>query len=244
MLTLAHPYVIAGSGPESRSKSPAPGAYDAQEKETLSARSAKTFNTSASTGKASFGTFTKRDEKRGSVGADVMYSVDNPGVNSGKAENLASKAKRSFNREVSAGRSSFNSSSNREKSSKKETTRGGPGEHDYSHLYQCGNSTPMTSSFMSAQPLGGHIRKSDTPGVGSYSPATNSLEIKSASRNGGAGFAGTTSREKKTNVSATGEHVGPGSYELQAGSIEKRLAAKINPRSPGFGSSSARDKED
>ena len=76
------------AGPGGRSMSPSPGAYDAAQSETLSARSGKSFNTSASMGKASFGTFSKRDKKLGaSEGGDPgAYTVENPGVNSGKAE--------------------------------------------------------------------------------------------------------------------------------------------------------------
>ena len=52
--------------------------------ETLSARTRRSFNTSASGGRASFGTFTKRGEGRKQEGGDPgLYSVESPGVHTG-----------------------------------------------------------------------------------------------------------------------------------------------------------------
>ena len=94
---------------------------------------------------------------------------------------------------------------------------------------------------MSASPLGGHIRKSDTPGVGEYN-AYDGLLSKSASKSGVSPmFAGSSGTRGSNKTSATGTHVGPGSYELEGNSIHQKMAKRINPRSPGFGSSSVRN---
>jgi len=232
------------SGPGSRSGSPAPGAYDAALQETLSARTMRSFNTSASGGKASFGTLTKRGDNGPQQGGDPgQYNVETPGVHTGKAETLSSRSRRSFNRDVGRGRGSFNSTSARSSTPPPRSTRGGPGEHDFAHLYSCGNaSTQVTSSFMSAMPLGGHVRKSHTPGVGEYEP--NQVAAKSFSREGSSMFAGSLKSRSVSSFSTTGEHVGPGSYELQSGSIEKRMNQTSNPRLPAFGSSSVRSSPD
>ena len=241
-LTLKRaPPLTTGNGPGSRSNSPAPGAYEVDHGQTVSARTKRTFNTTASGGKGSFGAFSKRDglAKR-DAGADVMYTVDTPGVNTGKAETIGSRSARSFNRDVNSGKGSFNSTSARSKSPAARSARGGPGENDCSHMFSCGSSgsVHVTSSFMSAQPLGGHIRKSDTPGVGEYEP--NMVASKSFGSAGSAMFAGSLKRGSAANRSATGEHIGPGSYELDKDSLQTKLEGLINPRLPGFGSSSKR----
>ena len=241
MTILRCPNARPGVGPGSRSSSPSPGAYDAAHGETLSARTRRTFNTSASGGKASFGTFTKRDDKSKSGGGDPgLYTVETPGVHTGKAETLSSRSRRSFNRDVNQGRGSFNSTSARSNTPPARSARGGPGEHDYMHMYSCGSpaSTQVTSSFLSAMPLGGHVRKSDTPGVGEYEP--NNVEGFNASKSGMSMFAGSLKSRSVSSRSATGDHVGPGSYELEQRSIRKQMEASTNPRLPAFGSSSMR----
>ena len=221
--------------------SPSPGAYDAAQSETLSARSGKSFNTSASMGKASFGTFSKRDKKLGaSEGGDPgAYTVENPGVNSGKAETIESRSRRSFNRDVSAGKGSFSSNSQRSGKAAASSQKGGPGEYDCSHLYSCGSSAQITSSFMSSTPLGGHVRKSETPGAGEYSP--QQVEGGSARKGGGtSAFAGSTQSRGASGFSATGANVGPGSYEVEQSSLYQQMLTKTNSRLPAFGSSSVR----
>ena len=94
---------------------------------------------------------------------------------------------------------------------------------------------------MSAVPLGGHIRKSDTPGVGEYEPSDKErFSPKSFTKEGSYMFAGTAKGRGSAATTTTGEHVGPGSYELKAGSIAARMNTSVNPRLPGFGSSSVR----
>ena len=230
----------AGDGAGNRSRSPAPGAYDAALKDTLSERTQRTFNSVASGGKASFGTFTQRGDSRkaSEAGDPGLYTVDNPGVNTGRAESISARAKRSFNKDVGAGRGSFNSTSSRSKSPSAQSARGGPGEYDSSHLFSCASSKGMTSSFASATPLGGHVRKSDTPGVGEYEPRqANGYHSK---RDGSSAFSGSNKSRSLNANSTTGEHVGPGSYESDQKSLQNQLAAKINPRLPAFGSSSVR----
>ena len=232
------------AGPGSRSTSPAPGAYDASMTETLSARSVRSFNTSASMGKASFGTFVPRLHKgREQEGGDPgSYTLESPGVHSGKAETIQSRSKRSFNRDVGRGKGSFNSSSARSKTPDARSARGGPGENDYSHLYSCGSgasSARGSSSFLSAQPLGGHIRKNDNPGVGEYNPH-DGMFSKSTSKSGSPMFAGSASSRGVNSNSTTGEHVGPGSYELEGNSMNQKMLKAKNPRLPGFNSSSVR----
>ena len=119
------------------------------------------------------------------------------------------------------------------------SAKGGPGEYDFAHLYSTGNSsTQVTSSFRSSQPLGAHVRKSDTPGVGSYDPHGMGEQTKSASSS--PMFAGSNKSRSVSSFSTTGEHVGPGSYELEQGSINSRMLATKNERLPGFLSSSVR----
>jgi len=229
--------------PASRAGGPAPGAYDAAVNETVEARSARSFNTTASAGHANFGSNTTRDTKRGSdVGTDKQYTVETPGVHTGKAETISSRSHRSMNRDIGQGKGMFLSHSKRSSTPPPRSTRGGPGEHDYTHMYACGSSRQAaTSSFMSAVPLSGHIRRSETPGVGEYNPSDKErFQKKSFTKEGSYMFVGSARGRSSTASTATGEHVGPGSYELGAGSIEAKLAGNVNPRSPGFGSSSVR----
>lgn len=241
-----HGLLFAGASPGGRANSPAPGTYDVALQETLSARSMRSFNTSASGGNASFGTLTKRSNSKVHQGGDPgQYTVDNPGVHTGKAESISSRSRRSFNRDVGRGRGSFNSTMARSSTPPPRSARGGPGEHDYSHLYTCGNATTrVTSSFLSAVPLGGHVRKSDTPGVGEYDPDHVDGAARSVSKAGSSMFAGSIKSRAVSSYSTTGEHVGPGSYELQQSSIEERMKQSNNPRLPAFGSSAVRSSPD
>jgi len=91
-------------------------------------------------------------------------------------------------------------------------------------------------------PLGGHVRKSHTPGVGEYEP--NQVASKSFSREGSSMFAGSLKSRSGSSFSTTGEHVGPGSYEQEQKSIETRMKQSSNPRLPAFASSSVRASPD
>ena len=191
----------------------------------------------------------------GSLGDPGKYNIDHEGVNLGKAEAMCHKSKRSFNSEANKGRGSFNSTTPRPSSAPpRKPTRGGPGEHDYSHMYACGrDSSPMTSSFRSSTPLGGHVRRSTTPGVGSYDPheaqgspdVLSSRSAKSYSRDGSSMFAGVgVNQRMKMSSSTTSKDVGPGSYESDFGTVLREVVEKHNPRLPPFASSSAQRTED
>jgi hypothetical protein len=58
----------------------------------------------------------------------------------------------------------------------------------FQHLYKMGSrhsSTRVSSSFLSSVPNGQHVRKSDTPGAGSYDPHDSSVRLhNSVSRDG------------------------------------------------------------
>ena len=215
-----------------RLRTPGPGAYESPAYMSIGGRL-------GSRPTASFASNSKRtDRSRSASSEHAFYTVDKPGVHSGKAEDLSSRSKRSFNRVVSAGKSSFSSTSHRSSSVPPRSARGGPGSYDSSHLYSCGlHSTQMTSSFLSAQPLGGHVRKSITPGVGEYDIDPDALATTSTKKNGPGSFSNAV---KPSRPPTTSENVGPGSYELSGDSIENRMIRKSNPRQPGFGSSSVR----
>ena len=235
------------ASPGSRGGAPSPGAYDAAANETVYARSARSFNTSASAGQANFGSNSNRSSESKRDGIDPgATTVENPGVHTGKAESISARSRRSFNRDINSGKGSFSSLSKRSSTPPARSARGGPGEHDYSHLYSCGHgTTQVTSSFMSAMPLGGHIRKSDTPGVGEYEPNDDErFHTKSLSKEGMSMFAGSLKRGGSASRTTTGEHIGPGSYDLDHRSINHAVASKVNPRLPGFGSSSIRSGPD
>ena len=232
-------------GAGSRNMSPSPGSYDAALNQTLEARTKRSFNTSASMGKSSFGSFVPRLEKgKAAEGGDPgAYSIENQGVHSGKAESISSRSQRSFNRDVGRGRGSFCSTSERSKTPDARSQRGGPGENDYSHLYATGKGSQSargSSNFLSSVPLGGHIRKSDTPGVGEYNADTSLLSKSQSARGSSPMFAGSPMSRGVSSHSATGTHVGPGSYELEGNSIASKAIKARNPRLPGFNSSSVR----
>jgi len=222
-----------------RFRTPGPGAYDVPSHRSIGGSPDRRPS-------ASFASSTTRANKVGSSGDPGAYDVEHCGVHAGKKEPISARSRRSFNRDVNTGKGSFNSLSSRSTSAPPRSARGGPGEHDYSHLYSCGHgTTQVTSSFMSAMPLGGHIRKSDTPGVGEYEPNDDErFHTKSLSKEGMSMFAGSLKRGGSASRTTTGEHIGPGSYDLDHRSINHAVASKINPRLPGFGSSSIRNGPD
>jgi len=247
----------SASGAANVNVSLGPGTYDPDAGMTMIDASARTFNKSASSGSANFGTNSRREGMRVADGVDPgMYDLETEGVHLGNKEAMSHKTKRSFNTEAHKGRGSFNSTTPRPSSAPpKKPTRGGPGEHDYSHMYTCGkNSVGMSSAFRSSSPLGGHVRKSTTPGVGSYEPNDaqtqrqnlSSQSAKSFSKDGSSMFAGVgvTSRSRSSNSAATGKDVGPGTYASDQGTILREAVEKHNPRLPAFGSSSTRQGPD
>lgn len=115
--------------------------------------------------------FASNVEQRRSIISDM---AGDPGSYDARVlEDLGLKSKRSFNILTAAhGKASFNSRSTAwPRSARRATEPRGPGEYDHQHMYACGRpgaSVQVRSSFKSDLPLGGHIRKSITPGVGSY----------------------------------------------------------------------------
>ena len=220
-----------------RFRTPGPGAYDIPSHLSIGASiDCKPTSTFASNSSRS-------SRSTGASGGDPgAYDIERGGVHMGKKEPLSSRSRRSHNREIHQGKGSFTSHARRSTSAPPRSMRGGPGEHDYSHLFSCGrNSQQVTSAFMSSVPLGGHVRNSDTPGVGEYD--TNDKErfqSKSFTKQGSHMFAGAAKSRSLAANSATGKDIGPGSYELSSGSIEQRMAKTTNTRLPGFGSSSVR----
>ena len=177
------------------------------------------------------------------TGDPGAYDLERGGVHLGKNEVMSARSRRSFNRDINQGKGSFNSVSKRSSTPPPRSRRGGPGEHDYSHLYSCGHAaTQVTSSFLSASPLAGHIRRSDTPGIGEYDP-NDKIRFQSkqfSTAGASAVFTGATKSRSASGATTTGEHIGPGSYDLDHGSIEHRANTSTNPRLPGFLSSSVR----
>jgi hypothetical protein len=126
------------------------------------------------------------------------------------------------------------------------------GSYDYSHLYGCargdtkfGPVTPVHSPFISALPLGGHVRYSRNPGVGDYNaePSAGYVRRKSNySKRGSSVFADQMRQHplhEEGNPSQTPEDVGPGKYNDFVGMRDRSLA-RANPKLPPFNSSSQR----
>jgi len=229
-----------------RFRTPGPGSYENPSFLTISG------GKSAGAGAAFNSGSTRSGMLAASSGDPGSYDLDHVGVHMGSKEPMGAKTARSFNREANRGRASFNSSTPRSTSAPRLRARGGPGEHDYSHMYSCGKAGQgMTSSFRSSSPLAGHIRKSSTPGVGSYDPhkgqsqesLLSSQSAKSMSKDGSSMFAGVGPARIVKGSGMTGDHVGPGSYELDASSLKRSMQDKLNPRLPAFGSSNPRPDE-
>ena len=155
---------------------PGPGSYDVGANTMDSARS---FNRSHRAGAGSFNSSeqrfaaTSRANKLSSPCAPGQYSVDeNAGVHAGAKEPLAHRASRSNNKNGSQGRAGFNSTAPRPATMPGQgNATGGPGSYDVGHLYTTGGestSVAVSSSFKSAAPAHTHVRKSATPGVGTY----------------------------------------------------------------------------
>ena len=250
--------VVGGVTTEGKSK-PGPGTYSADGSglidETVGARSHRSFNEGAQKGASSFNTRQGRVVRQPlKATAAVDYTIDHGGVNLGKSEPLAHAARRSFNVGVKEGRASFDSRVKRPHSAPTASARGGPGEQDFSHLYRIGATAASkgpSSSFRSKTPLGGHVRKSDTPGVGRYDPKPQ-YAVGGGATSGGnepgkksAVFASTTASARTSPARSTsGPNVGPGTYDAAAHTLQRELEKKRNPRLPGFGSSAARDPDD
>jgi len=173
-------------------------------------------------------------------------------------EDMAPKSRTSFNRPTTeCGDGSFTTrDAARPHSTPARSQRRGPGEYDYQHIYACGRpvngSVKIRSSFQSELPLGGHVRKSLTPGVGTYYPHASPDHVQarsmvkpfhSYSARGSSMFAGAGPRSRTSLsdelASRTAKSIGPGAYDLSPGSIQAKIA-KSNKRLPGFGASAPR----
>jgi len=224
---------------------PPPGSYDdGVSREDLGHKSARSFNSPASQGRASFWTSQTRQGLLENDSGD-------PGQYPHAADDFttAVRSRRTHNWKNREGNAQFNARTPRgdgvnHVGSTQDLPGCGPQEHTYDHLFACGQPcTPLTSAFKSALPLGGHIRKMDTPGVGDYEPEECCVD-KSFSKRGSSMFA-TDSIQHPLNESelftqTTDEKIGPGTYEQLDRSIRKKVQDKLNPRLPPFASSAAR----
>lgn len=198
----------------------------------------------------------------GDPGAHSAINVN--GVHNGSKETLGCRTKRSYNKDSSKGASSFMTKSPRE-SGVSQTPRsasaprgsvrhGDPGAYDYSHLFGLSNPRALTpratGQFRSTTDLGGHVRKSCTPGIGEYETGTSLLRSNhNLSRLGTSVFAGPAAKERVGIVArrSTSVQNGPGRYDLELdgdgrGSIKAKMMARrqASKSSPAFGSSSRR----
>ena len=199
-------------------------------------------------------------QRMGDPGAHSSGSVS--GVHAGRHETMGCRSARSYNKDSARGSGSFCSKSPRPSgvsqtpraaSAPRGTVRrGDPGLYDYDHMFVLANPRSMTprptGQFRSATSLGGHIRKSEKPGVGDYETSVNLLKDgHNFSRLGSSNFAGKAMKQREgiTARKSTAAIVGPGYYDLEMdgdgrGSIKARADTKVNKRLPGFGSSSRR----
>ena len=176
----------------------------------------------------------------------VKEDAGDPGAYDAK-ESLAQRSYRSYNRNVTAGDASFLRREKRSGSAPPRT-RVGPADYSFGHLYETGSdaSIRVRSSFQSELPLGGHVRKSTTPGVGSYETGVGAMgkamdsPSRSVSKEGHSMFASATPRKELADLHRTDPSVGPSSYDLSRFSMGGKLKATTNPRLPGFKSSAPR----
>ena len=242
--------VVGGVTTEGKSK-PGPGTYSADGSglidETVGARSHRSFNEGAKKGASSFNTRQGRVVRQPlKATAAVDYTIDHGGVNLGKSEPLAHAARRSFNVGVKEGRASFDSRVKRPHSAPTASARGGPGEQDFSHLYRIGATAASkgpSSSFRSATPLGGHVRKSDTPGVGRYDPKPQ-YAVSGGGTSGGnepgkksAVFASTTASARTSPARSTS-----GPTSAPAPTTRRRTPCSANSRRSATRGSPASDR--
>ena len=244
------PRNTGGGSARGRSHSPAPGDYDDFGNRTLSARANRSFSRQMSGGEGNFLSSSPQKgitlNQTGDPGAYI--GNHSQGVHRGNKETIGAKSTRSFNRDVASGDARFFNRSPGRAQTPPPRTRVGPADYEYDHLYRCGSdaSIRMRSSFQSELPLGGHVRKSSTPGVGSYEttagPMGKSMNIpaRSFSREGHSMFASATGRKGLADVHRTDPRVAPGSYDLNRFTMGGKLQATANPRLPGFKSSAPR----
>jgi len=221
-------------------KVPGPGSYETQEAEAL-----KSQSTQRKGGNGGFGFSRSRSELTMAAANSKcdpgQYAIGNENASThlGKHEPLTARSARSKNVHAAKGRAGFGSTVPRPSSSPPGArASGGPGEYDSSHLYECGKTAPaVSSSFQSGLPANAHVPKSDTPGVGEYEPSFECGHSRPTS----ATFKGPERSTSMVRTRATGT-LGPGSYDISAGSISHLLFEKRgrNTPSPPFNSSAKR----
>ena len=208
-----------------------------------------TFNKPIGAGKGSFMSYGDSDRSAKSLTEDgdpTLYSDY-------YLINASTSTQKSRNTRVQNGKISFMSDMPRCDDPAFEDRSGarGPGTYDFhcSNLaaWEKGVSgrkatrTTGTTAFTNKAPLLGYIRKIDTPDAGEYDPEKIAYRGCSYSKAGSCSFVGNTPRCASDIVArdaVTG--AGPESYDLSGRSITAMIAAKKNPRSPPFGSSSKR----
>ena len=155
-----------------RQKTPGPGAYDVPKHLVIGSPDPRLSSNFASK-------VPRTLHHTDHFGDPGQYDLQKAAPSLGKNEPIGQSIGSSFNETVKSGRASFNTrGTGRARSAPPRNQRGGPGEYDFDHLYRVGatatspggRSPSPSSSFRSKTPLGGHVRKSDTPGVGRYDP--------------------------------------------------------------------------
>ena len=231
------------SPPRRANDSPAPGHYDT-DSHSLAVRSLVSHNKNESVGK---GTFMRGDNRESKTSFTEEF-VD-PGHYADYHLDVASmfgRSTQSQNRCVSEGKIPFGSHVGRDGSGEVTTTKcnAGPGDYDFHHLYGCGVRGNPLSSLKSKSPLCGYVRKTDTPGVGVYSPEKVPSSY-SYSKCGSSAFAGQTPQHAVSahDVPTTGTTIGPDTYVQDHHSINKMLrrSQDASKNAPPFGSSSRRE---
>ena len=218
---------------------PTPGSYDdGVQRDSLGQKSRRSFNSPATQGKANFWSHTPRSALLENDNGDPGAYAD-----SADAEFVATRSRRTYNKEHKIGKASFNSITPRGDGVDFLGSGVGPQKHDYPHLWACGRPcTPMRSSFKSATALGQHVRKTDNPGVGDYTPEKVRGEHRGRSKRGSSMFADGMAQHSlyEREPPMTEESVGPGSYHDEANTLHGRLVSSRNPRLPPFSSSASR----
>lgn len=232
---------------------PAPGWYDeGVAREDLGHRTARSFSSPGSKGDAKFWTTQVRQGLNENDNGD-------PGSYLPKAAEemqLSTRSRRTYNVKSRAGKGSFNAHEIRGSGLDHQRDGIAPWEHDYQHLFACARTegtmaptTPRTSMFKSAIPLGQHVRKKLVPGVGEYEPqpfnAPLSFPDHSYSKQGASMFASSSVQHQlpsHESLPTFNQSIGPSTYEQGTNSIGARSAAKRKAakKLPPFASSARR----
>ena len=219
---------------------PGPGTYEI-DTESLAQRSARSHNSLASVGSSRFLT----GERRRGVEFQVL-NAGLPGPGHYEREGLALRLQ-THNTSGKKGNMRFDSRSPRNVYDYANKPLSQVHSYDYSHLYGCGEAQAgpqMSSSFLSALPMFGHVQRSTTPPVTRYSPEKPDKRDKGLSKEGSSCFAGSSPQHTSqcAGLFTTSERVGPGTYFTGQESLEQRMKdAKSRQKViVGFGSSEPR----